>query len=629
MHGTRLRSFCGLITLVAALAASVAKAADPSAQEVFKRYSENAARLKTLHIQLIERQEFTEAFRESHRLRAEQHEGVIKAIEAAPDKPQVDLPPGVTMEQFLEQFRQQVSHSRAFMKNKEFENRYEFFIDGDDYQVRTLWTWIDKPPTGGWVFPTVPVTAKTLADEFKLCRIYSRSSLQQPAARIWPGKPNPESTVHPMISSEHVGKSQSLHFPPFTAFMYVDRHGGRHPIDSFFSVGEAALSVVRSEEVDGRKLLVVDAVIPTGQKSGIQNPDKSITYKEVHQHCRGWLDLERGALPVKLLLSSSLEGQDVTEAHWEQAGDIVTTKEIRPLENGAYYPAVTVCEHRQVSQKDLMLTQEQWAEVRAGKRQVTMETHDIRTWNCAIVSSTFPHDETFFVLDVQQGEGVYDLDAGKMIGALETQPAVAVGEPAPELKLARWLDGQNRTLADFRGKVVVIDFWGLWCGACRSSVPTKKLLQERFKDQPVVFISIHTAEKDPDKLAERISKFTADNGWNYLAAIDAGTMIENSASTHAYGVSGFPTEIILGKDGRVVHNSDIPPPGMEGIYGKSSDEITKADEAKIETWMKKSFEEAGEKYPLPEGLSQEEQLEIHQRVGLFQSVREVERARGN
>ena len=117
--------------------------------------------------------------------------------------------------------------------------------------------------------------------------------------------------------------------------------------------------------------------------------------------------------------------------------------------------------------------------------------------------------------------------------------------------MARWLDGKQHSLDEFRGKVIVLDFWGLWCSACRNSVSAMATVQEKYKDKPVVFVSIHTADKDAAKSAERIDKFATEQNWHYLAAIDSGTMTENSATSHAYGCDGFPTEVVIGPDGRV------------------------------------------------------------------------------
>jgi hypothetical protein len=151
-------------------------------------------------------------------------------------------------------------------------------------------------------------------------------------------------------------------------------------------------------------------------------------------------------------------------------------------------------------------------------------------------------------------------------------------------------------------------------------------LQEKYKDKPVVFISIHTAEPDAEKLAARIGQYATEKAWKFLAAIDEGTMIENSVTSHAYGCSGFPTEIVIGCDGRIVFNSNVPVPGMEDIVGKSCDEITPANQVKIDAWEKSQFEAVGEKWPLPKDISDEEMKKILNRLFLHQLSKPIDEA---
>lgn len=73
---------------------------------------------------------------------------------------------------------------------------------------------------------------------------------------------------------------------------------------------------------------------------------------------------------------------------------------------------------------------------------------------------------------------------------------IKVGAQAPELTITGWSDGQKRALSKYRGKNVVLDFWGIWCSACRFSMPAKKRIATKFADDDVVFLGIHTAGDD-------------------------------------------------------------------------------------------------------------------------------------
>ena len=306
---------------------------------------------------------------------------------------------------------------------------------------------------------------------------------------------------------------------------------------------------------------------------------------------------------------------------------MTTTTEIKRLDNGGYYPSRTVEEDFNSDPEGPALSEAEWAEVRAGKRKappnVVFERY---TWECTTVDANVPAGDDFFVLKFPECQPFFDLDAGKVIGGLKKTPAVKAGEPAPVWKVARWVDGKQHALVDFRGKVIVLDFWKMWCGACRNSVPALIAVQEKYKDEPVVFVSIHTGDKDAEKLADRIGKFAAEQKWHFLAAIDSGTMTENSVTSHAYGCDGFPTEVVIGPDGRVSYNSAVPEPGWEGIMGKTCDEITPEDQVKIDAWEKQQFAAAGEKWPLAKDASQEEIIAVLNRLQVFQLSRRIEDA---
>lgn len=130
---------------------------------------------------------------------------------------------------------------------------------------------------------------------------------------------------------------------------------------------------------------------------------------------------------------------------------------------------------------------------------------------------------------------------------------LAIGAPAPELEIEEWSDGRSRALKDFRGKVVVMDFWGIWCKPCLAQVPKLKELQDQYEGKGVVFLAIHTARNEMKEILEVVRRL----GWKITVGRD--TMGEAEAEligkTKAkYAVSGFPTMIVIDRDGRVRFN---------------------------------------------------------------------------
>lgn len=148
-----------------------------------------------------------------------------------------------------------------------------------------------------------------------------------------------------------------------------------------------------------------------------------------------------------------------------------------------------------------------------------------------------------------------------------SQP-IKPGRLAPPLDLAGWTDGQARGLNDFHGNVVVLDFWGMWCGGCVREIPQMKKMQERYKDQGVVFVAIHTAGADVNK----VLAFQRAEEWKTLMAVDRGDKAAGSTVTK-YGVVGFPGIIVVGRDGRVTFN---PEANQAETWGTSAKRAAKA-----------------------------------------------------
>jgi thiol-disulfide isomerase/thioredoxin len=133
----------------------------------------------------------------------------------------------------------------------------------------------------------------------------------------------------------------------------------------------------------------------------------------------------------------------------------------------------------------------------------------------------------------------------------------AIGSPAPSLQVSGWTDGKTRTLADYRGKVVLLDFWGIWCGACTNGIPSLEHLKQKYEPRGVVFLSIHTPGED----IGRIRHFLEFKKSSLLSALDEDRKKSdnsyNGVTADRYGVEGYPTLVMIDRRGNVAFHSGI------------------------------------------------------------------------
>ena len=150
-----------------------------------------------------------------------------------------------------------------------------------------------------------------------------------------------------------------------------------------------------------------------------------------------------------------------------------------------------------------------------------------------------------------------------------------------------------------------------------------KTLQDRFAGKPVVFITIHTAERDPAALAAKIEAFQNKNQFQYIAAINAGHMFEDSATRCEYGVGICPQRVIIGQDGNISYvDSKLDGPRCD----EPDPKIVAAWKETVDRHRQTRFKAVGETWPLPKGLSPEEELAACQRVDGLYYAQQIEAA---
>jgi len=132
------------------------------------------------------------------------------------------------------------------------------------------------------------------------------------------------------------------------------------------------------------------------------------------------------------------------------------------------------------------------------------------------------------------------------------QPTVAPARAVEVLpmmgKAPAWtlrdLDGREVKSADFKGKVVIVDFWATWCPPCRKEIPHYVEMQKKYADRGLVIVGFSVDDGGP----ELVKEFSVQMKMNYpILMADAET-----AGLFG-GVQGFPTAFVIDREGNVRH----------------------------------------------------------------------------
>jgi peroxiredoxin len=167
------------------------------------------------------------------------------------------------------------------------------------------------------------------------------------------------------------------------------------------------------------------------------------------------------------------------------------------------------------------------------------------------------------------------VDVEKNQIVMRTHPAsdykrieLQVGAEAPDFEFTDF-NGKKRKLSEFRGKHVLIDFWGMWCPACRNELPYLKAAYSRFQARGLEILGMNT---DDPEIASQLKTALPKNGMNWPQAKRESILgVIRNLRIHSY-----PTTLLIGPDGKVVslNNTRKGQPPLRGKeLLKSLDEV--------------------------------------------------------
>ena len=116
----------------------------------------------------------------------------------------------------------------------------------------------------------------------------------------------------------------------------------------------------------------------------------------------------------------------------------------------------------------------------------------------------------------------------------------AVGMQAEDFQLAD-LDGKSQSLSQYRGKIVLVNFWATWCKSCTTEMPAMQASFDKLRGKGFVVLAINELEDDA-KVREHIKQY----GYTYPVLMDRDNKVANQ-----FGVFGLPVSVFIDQEGRV------------------------------------------------------------------------------
>ena len=144
-----------------------------------------------------------------------------------------------------------------------------------------------------------------------------------------------------------------------------------------------------------------------------------------------------------------------------------------------------------------------------------------------------------------------------LLGLLGPAQASEVSGPAPDFTL-RSNTGKNLKLSEFRGQVVLLNFWASWCGPCRQEMPALEKLQKRYGKLGFTVLGVNV-EEDSTQAKRMLREIRV----SFPILYDT----QNTASK-LYQVSAMPTTVIIDRDGNMRYLHKGYKDGDERIYKK-------------------------------------------------------------
>ena len=447
--------------------------------------------------------------------------------------------------------------SETVMDQRYFWTDGRAFHQRRPYQLRQKNTTLDQGP----VWP-----AENLNQHYNEIELISWSDQNQPPLRRWYGRKERQQFPQGEIGNE---LKQIPNLKTSAPLGLKEYHWAEklpeYSLDACLTKPPHRYRVVGRENRDGRALILVEYL----NKPHEQNPEK-------RWRMRAWVDPAQGYLPLRIEWGY-VDQENQLARGLSQHAEVLQVKQV----DGSYYP-----------------TRIRFQEYTTGtpkKQEQSSQTNEIKIFTKNLKDFPAPptvpgRSTTWEVLDIHphqqiapetlalrfpEGTVYENRIDGRTYTIGNEQPLPEPPEPpemvhlftqAPPLQVSEWMDGNQRNLQDFRGKVVVLlflddtflkfDFAKLPPEMEQYFVEAQKMLlrlHQKYENKDIVFLQIYP----PDSSKAKIREFHQYLGFETLAAIDQRQGEGGATNQKYHGVQVAPTCFMLSRKGRIVFSPEI------------------------------------------------------------------------
>ena len=161
-------------------------------------------------------------------------------------------------------------------------------------------------------------------------------------------------------------------------------------------------------------------------------------------------------------------------------------------------------------------------------------------------------------LNISGNKEDYDTNLAKLLAGVEKNrlaelSKMMLNQPAPNFSLMDH-QGKKVSLSNYKGKIVVLDFWATWCIPCLQAFPgMQKLIHKYEKDTGVVFLFVNTAETFTKDLSKRISSYLKQNNYNFRVLIDEveKSDVKTYKVQKQYEAFTIPLKVVIDQNGNI------------------------------------------------------------------------------